>query len=74
VSAPKEIRVGDEWVYDTNTGGISRSVTHVDAERVHYRGYGDPYEKDCALRTFKRWLKGARLAFATDWTGRGTNG
>jgi hypothetical protein len=59
----KGVRAGDEWVFQTNSGGISRTITGFDDELVYYRSYGDPYEKSCKASTFNRWLKGARLEF-----------
>jgi len=63
-AGPMEIYIGDVWVYRTNTGGISRTITHIDGERVYYRGYGDPYEQSCLLSTFRRWWRGASLDYA----------
>lgn len=74
MSGAKQIRVGDEWVFDSNDGGIARIVTGVDAERIYYRPFGSPHEQSCLLKTFRRWLKGARLVYAADWEGRGDHG
>lgn len=68
-----DIRVGDEWVFLTNTGGISRTITDMDDERIYYKPYGSPYEESCLRATFRRWWHGASLEFATDWTNRSSS-
>lgn len=70
----KEIRVGDEWAFLTNNGYITRRVTDMHDGRVYYRNPGDLRDKACDLATFQRWAKGARLDFATDWSGRDPHG
>lgn len=65
-----DVRPGDEWVFQTNDGGLCRIVVDVDDERVYYRPYGSTREQSCARATFWKWCRGAGLSFATDWTGR----
>lgn len=65
-----DIRIGDEWVFYTNMGGISRTITDIDDKRIYYRPWGEPYEQSCLRATFRRWWHGAELSFATDWTNR----
>lgn len=65
-----DVRPGDEWAFQTNTGSLCRIVADVDDERVYYRPYGSPHEKSCLRATFWRWCRGAELSFAKDWSGR----
>jgi hypothetical protein len=70
VRRPFDIRVGDEWVFYTNTGGLSRTITSIDSEYIGYTECGSYVGKSCLKSTFRRWWRGARLEFATDWQGR----
>ncbi len=61
-----DVRVGDEWVFYTNTGGIARTITGIDDKYVYYRPYGDPYETQCLIATFRRWWRCANLNFRNE--------
>lgn len=66
----KEICVGDEWAFLTNSGYLTRRVTAIEDGKVFYRGPGEIRDRECSIATFRRWAKGAGLDFATDWNGR----
>jgi hypothetical protein len=70
----KDIRAGDEWAFLTNSGYLTRRVTAVEDGKVFYRGPGEIRDRQCSMATFQRWVKGARLDFATDWSGRDAPG
>ena len=69
-----DFRVGDEWGFLTNNGVLHRRIVAIEDGRVFYRGFGSTTEHECAIKTFQRWLRGAELTFAADWSGRDLNG
>jgi hypothetical protein len=70
---PFDIRIGDEYVFHTNTGGISRTIAAVEKDWIGYHSYGESCTRWCRRTTFRRWWRGASLEFATDWTDRASN-
>jgi hypothetical protein len=69
-----DFRVGDEWAFLTNNGRLIRKVAAIEDGTVYYRGFGDRAGHECSVKTFQRWLRGAELEFATDWSGRELSG
>jgi hypothetical protein len=66
-----DVRVGDVWVFLTNTTTLSREIVGIDDPScrrpyIYYRTYGSPYEQACLFSTFRRWWRGARLEFCTE--------
>lgn len=69
----RDIRRGDIWEYQTNSGVIMRHVKSVAYGGVVSYTCNGRF-KQCQMATFKRWLFGATLTSATDWTGRDNDG